>query len=293
MIKRAPVWTGPEGSGVVAPAWSPDGRLLAYAVDGDLVVRRDGAPDRLVVRGVVTEARPLAAFSPDGRWLAARTETGTVVVNLTTGGALAPDPIDTGVHCETDGLAWRGDAAELWLLCRGETPDLFAWDARRRTLRSFDDDDATALLGWRSAAPAGMLVAHDEVPALVGADGTVHAEPELASALGHVVGAAPAAGLTVWSDKDDDDGVTRTLWLAGGADQPAWPWLQGLVMGLSFTPDGAWAAFVVPQDSDSEGGDVYLARPGDRRVRPAFDAPASIDRAVGVMAGGDDDDGDD
>ncbi len=272
------VWTGPNGSGRVPAVWSPDGRLLAYAVGGDLIVRQAGKPDRLAVRGVATDAPPLTAFSPSGRYLVARVEGGTKVADLATGGALPPDTLPVE-DCEADSFAWRPDVDELWVLCRSATPGLFVWDARTRKTRVVESD-ASAVLGWRTAAPAGMVVATGDAAAVIGAGDTLTPIESTGDAFGFVVDAAPAAGILVYSDKDADEGLERTLWLARGAGEPIWPWLQGLVLGMSITPDGAWAAFVVPEDGNDEAGDVYLARLGERRVRPVVE----VERR-GVMTG--------
>jgi len=281
------VWTGPEGSGRVAAVWSPDGRRLAYMVDDDLMVHEDGRADRLAIAGVIGEASPIATFGPAGRYLAARTDDGVVVADLEHGTALSPRIIATGIACEADGLAWRGDADQLWALCRSESPDLLIWDAGDHSLRAFDHPEATGLLGWRAVAPAGMLALAEGGPLLIGVDGRRLDLPPPAGALGHLVGAAAVAGVLVYSDLDEDEGTERTLWLGRGRDEAPWPWLAGLVFDLSITPDATWAAFVVPDDRDAEAGDVYLARVGDHQVRPILELER-LGALVGELA---DDDG--
>ncbi len=272
------IWVGPDGSGEVPAVWSPDGRLLAYAVGGDLVVHAAGRADRLAIRGVITAARPLAGFDRSGRYLAARTGAGVVVADLARGGTLMPELIDTGIHCEADDLRWRPDAGDLWALCRSESPDLYIWNLASRSLRTRDDPATTGLLGWRTRAPAGMVVRHGDAPALLGPAGEPLPLPQPPTGdLGHVV--AAAGGLLVYSDVDDDDGTERTVWLARGEAEVPWPWLQGLLFGLSITDDGTWAAFVVPEDRDTEAGEVYLVRVGEHRVHPVI-------QHRGMMVGG-------
>jgi hypothetical protein len=239
------LWVGPDGSGEIPAVWSPDGRLLAYVVGHDLVVHAAGRADRLC-SGVITEAGRSPA-DRSSRYLAARTEAGVVVA--VGHRAWCPD----GCHRDrlrADDLRWRPGADELWALCgrvahdhigTGPAAACAAWRPA-----------ATALLGWRTQAPPACWSAGD-VPALLGADGTLLALPEPpAAALGHVV--AAAAGLLV-SDMDDDDGAGGP-WLARGA-RGAWPWLRGDLRAVD--RDGAWAASSC-RNSDGEAGESLAPR---------------------------------
>lgn len=104
--------------GALDPAWSPDGRFLAYAAREDAgltihVVRADGSGDRAVSQGSPDRA---PAWSPDGRTLAflsARTgsfELWTVDLQSDGGGLAAAGPErqwsrDLGIDA-VSGLSW-------------------------------------------------------------------------------------------------------------------------------------------------------------------------------------------
>jgi TolB protein len=67
-LRRNGYYPDPEHS---SPAWSPDGRRLAFKKRSDVsIVNRDGSGERRVVRGFGGLLYEPPAWSPDGRWIA-------------------------------------------------------------------------------------------------------------------------------------------------------------------------------------------------------------------------------
>jgi hypothetical protein len=72
---------GPGGT-IRAMAWSPDGRSLLLAASGDTTVRLVDSADGRVVRTIAAGGPVLTvAMDASGRWPAAGTETGTIVID--------------------------------------------------------------------------------------------------------------------------------------------------------------------------------------------------------------------
>jgi len=282
------LWQGPAGSGENPGVWSPDGALLAYAVGEDLIVHRDRGPDKLVFRGLALgDGDPLFSFSHDGRWLAARGPDSVRVVDAAESRNLEPVSVDTGIGCSPTGLYWTRASDRLVVTC--DAGELHVWDP------ATDEDqkreiNAAYVLGWWPSAADTLLVQRD--------DDSMWLQP-LAGAATHLHGGAirdggelsidsfvPRSGVVVLTDYEDAEGYSRTLWLAAGGDAPPVPWLDGSVMWLAYSSDGAWAAFTTaPSDGVDEAGDLYLARVGESRVRLVAAAP--------TYDGGDEGEGDD
>jgi Tol biopolymer transport system component len=74
-LRRNDYWPGPEHS---SPAWSPDGRHLAFLRNSDLTVAgRDGSGAHRVARGYGQLVYRAPAWSPDGSWIAFARYTGS------------------------------------------------------------------------------------------------------------------------------------------------------------------------------------------------------------------------
>jgi hypothetical protein len=89
----------------MAPTWSGDGRLLAYAADGIWV--RDLATG--AARRLADEGEPLA-WSHDSRWLLARAEDGAPILVDVAAGSSMLLPLDAVADA-----GWLPDAPVAWL----------------------------------------------------------------------------------------------------------------------------------------------------------------------------------
>ncbi len=270
------LWQGPSGSGESPGAWSPNGALLAYAVGQDLIVHRDRGPDKLVFRGLVNDdGDPLFSFSRDGRWLAARGADGVHVVDAAESRNLEPVSIDTGIGCSPNGIYWSQTSDRLVVTCDGG--ELHVWDSATRA-DSKREIDAAYVLGWWPSAADTLLVQRDDdslwLQPLAGAatqlrSPSIGDEGELS-----IDSIVPRSGLVVLTDTLSGEGYARTLWLSAGGEAPPMPWLDGSVMGIAYSSDGAWAVFTTAAaDGMDEAGDVYLARVGESRVHRVAAAP--------------------
>jgi Tol biopolymer transport system component len=73
--RRRTVVTNSSGETLYYPVWSPDGRGLAFGLNGGLVIRwSDGSQSSFVTRNRVWRI----AWSPDGRWIASDSASGTI-----------------------------------------------------------------------------------------------------------------------------------------------------------------------------------------------------------------------
>ncbi len=283
------LWQGPQGSGENPGAWSPDGALLAYAVGEDLIVHRDRGPDKLVFRGLALgDGDPLFSFSRDGRWLAARGPGSVRVVDAAESRNLEPVSVDTGIACSPSGLYWTRGSDRLVVAC--DAGELHVWDPATHADQK-REIDAAYVLGWWPAAADTLLVQRDDdslwLQPLVGAATHLSGGPIRDGGELSIDSFVPRSGVVVLTDYEDAEGYARTLWLAAGGGAPPIPWLDGSVMGLAYSSDGAWAAFTTaPSDGADEAGDLYVARVGESRVRLVAAAPTYDD---GDQGEGDDD----
>ena len=118
-----------------ALALSPDGRVLAAAVEGHRVIRLWDTSTQQVVRDIPVEQAPSfrLAFSPDGKLLASASADGSVTLwNLPAG----------DLHCVLPGrsdysspICFTSDSKSL--VCGGEVGTMIVWDldSRRRATR--------------------------------------------------------------------------------------------------------------------------------------------------------------
>jgi TolB protein len=96
------------------PAWSPDGRQLAFArEDGIYVVSADGSGEKRVVRTEGHTASP--SWSPDGRRIAFIQDFDLWVV-----GADGSDARHMSLGRDADGVAWSPNGRELALVRRAD-----------------------------------------------------------------------------------------------------------------------------------------------------------------------------
>ncbi len=108
-----PLAITPESSYVLAYAWAPDGRHVAYSsgAQGVHVVSRDGSGNH-VLQGTDTIPEPLfLAWSPDGQWLAASTIARLWIIPVAGGQArvVRPPAAATGIYSP----AWAPDSRKL------------------------------------------------------------------------------------------------------------------------------------------------------------------------------------
>lgn len=207
---------GPAGSAVrlpvtgdaVAPTVSPDGRYLAFARDGALVVTRlDGsAPWTLLTRAVGAQ-RP--SWSPDGRRIAYVTATAVQVVDVATGQgyAVADYPRGTVFRATWRDDGWRLDYAVGRHTPYGDTANLYeaSFDGLVAPHALTADDS----FGWQNLDPwpSGGT---GPVPDL-----TAPPAPELTASV-----TATSAKLTVAGGSDTARRIVR---VATGATPPATP----------------------------------------------------------------------
>ena len=143
-----------------APAWSPDGRRLAFAVPGELwVARADGTGARLLARGASSETR--AVWSPEGRSLAyagtSGRAAGLFVVNSTGGRPRLLSRVD-------EEALWSPDGRRIALVRTGTPREagifLAAPDGRgrRRLTRGLDTEPVWSPDVREIAFRRGLLV---------------------------------------------------------------------------------------------------------------------------------------
>jgi len=213
------------------PAWSPDGRLIAFSS------ARDGSPNlylmgaggggvRRLTRAAAWESGP--AWSPDGRGIvfesgrdglsgplgAARRHRSLFQVPATGG-----DPVLlTGGAGYSGDAAWSPDGSRIAFVSDRDGPlDLYVMDAEGGGVRRLTRDaGADARPSW---SPDGTRIAFQRGPA---------------------PGAAGPSGVFAV----DADGAGERRLVAGEAAEPAW------------SPDGGWLAFV--SDRGGAGG-LWLA----------------------------------
>ncbi|MEZ4585392.1 MAG: hypothetical protein R2909_03205 [Gemmatimonadales bacterium] len=126
---------GAAGRPAESPAWTRDGRTLAYVLGGEILLRQaDAAPTRLIADG---EAHSLA-WSPDGEWLAYVSGNRDFALGETLLGNVAPSRLmlirRSGGEpvALTDGKSlavspvWRDDRTLLYVSDAGGLRDIYA-----------------------------------------------------------------------------------------------------------------------------------------------------------------------
>ncbi|HUH01815.1 MAG TPA: WD40 repeat domain-containing protein [Kofleriaceae bacterium] len=288
VASREVVWRGPTGSGNRPAMWSHDGSMLAYALGEDLIVHRDVGADRLVYRGLDEDA-PRFAFSPNDRLIAASSGAGIVVIELAGSGNLHVSAVQTGISCEPERMLWTRDGTRLVVSC-GDDGVLEVWSSTERSVTQHELEGVEQIYGWLPAQRDMLVASADGAVIAISLDGTTRRRLRAGRADElFVTNYVEAAGLIEYSDYGPDEGSPRTIWLAqvpaAAAMLPGVPppigappplaWIDGPVFDLSYSTDGAWAAFATPGDSMSEAGDVYLARVGDPKVTMVIESPRS------------------